>query len=35
LIEHDKVLVVSIETGTASRLERSTSWLREFELLVE
>jgi hypothetical protein len=35
LIEHDKVLVVSIETGTASRLERSTSWLREYELLVE
>jgi hypothetical protein len=35
LIEHDKVLVVSIETGTASRLERSTSWLRECDLLVE
>jgi hypothetical protein len=35
LIEHDKILVVSIEAGTASRLERSTSWLREYELLVE
>ena len=35
LIEHDQVLVVSIETGTASRLERATSWLHEFGLLVE
>ena len=35
LVALDKVLVVSIETGTASRLERTTSWLREFELLVE
>ncbi len=35
LVDHDKVLVVSLETGTASRLERTTSWLREFELLVE
>jgi|SRR5580698_4705973 hypothetical protein len=35
LINHDRVLVVSLETGTASRLERTTSWLREFELLVE
>jgi len=29
------VLVVSIEMGSASRLERVTSWLRECELLVE
>jgi hypothetical protein len=35
LVNHDKVLVVSLETGTASRLERTTSWLREFEILVE
>ena len=35
LVLNDKVLVVSIETGAASRLERTTSWLREFELLVE
>lgn len=35
LIEHDKVLIVSIETGSASRLERTTSWLRECDLLVE
>jgi hypothetical protein len=35
LIAHDKVLVVSIEQGTASRLERTTSWLRDCNLLVE
>jgi hypothetical protein len=35
LIEHDKILVVSIEWGTASRLERTTSWLRECNLLIE
>jgi hypothetical protein len=35
LIAHDKVLVVSIELGSASRLERVTSWLRECDLLVE
>jgi hypothetical protein len=35
LIAHDKVLVVSIEQGSASRLERTTSWLRECNLLVE
>ena len=35
LVNHDKVLIVTLETGTASRLERTTSWLREFELLVE
>jgi hypothetical protein len=35
LVNQDKVLVVSLETGTASRLERTTSWLREFELLSE
>lgn len=35
LVNHDKVLVVTLETGTASRLERTTSWLREFEILVE
>ncbi len=31
---HDKVLVVAIECGVASRLERVTDWLRERELLV-
>jgi hypothetical protein len=35
LVAADKILVVTLETGTASRLERTTSWLREFELLVE
>jgi hypothetical protein len=35
LIGHDQLLVVSIEMGSASRLERVTSWLRECELLVE
>jgi hypothetical protein len=35
LIANDKVLVVSIEQGSASRLERTTSWLRECNLLVE
>jgi hypothetical protein len=35
LIAHDKVLVVSIEQGSAARLERTTSWLRECNLLVE
>jgi hypothetical protein len=35
LLPDDKILVVTLETGTASRMERTTSWLREFELLVE
>lgn len=35
LIEQDKVLVVSVELGTASRMERTTSWLREWNLLIE
>lgn len=35
LVAHDKILVVTLETGTASRMERTTSWLREFDLLVE
>ncbi len=35
LVSHDKLLVVSIELGSASRLERVTSWLRECDLLVE
>jgi hypothetical protein len=35
LIPHDKVLIVSIEMGSASRLERATSWLRECSLLAE
>ncbi|HUN24898.1 MAG TPA: hypothetical protein VMU67_01230 [Steroidobacteraceae bacterium] len=35
LVTHDKVLIVTLETGTASRMERTTSWLREFGLLVE
>jgi hypothetical protein len=35
LIHHDKLLVVSLEYGSASRLERTTSWLREYQLLIE
>ena len=35
LVPHDKTLVITLETGTASRMERTTSWLREFDLLVE
>lgn len=35
LVPHDKILVVTLETGTASSMERTTSWLREFGLLVE
>ncbi len=35
LVTHDKILVVTLETGTALRMERTTSWLREFDLLVE
>ena len=35
LITQDQVLVVSVETGSASRLERATSWLRECNLLIE
>jgi hypothetical protein len=31
---HDKVLVVAVECGTASKMERITDWLRERELLV-
>ncbi len=31
---HDKVLVVAVECGVASRLERVTDWLRERDLLV-
>jgi hypothetical protein len=31
---HDKVLVVAVQCGIASRLERTTDWLRERELLV-
>jgi hypothetical protein len=31
---HDKVLVVAVECGVASRLERVTDWLNEHELLV-
>ena len=33
LIIHDKILIVSIEQGSASRLERVTSWLREVTFL--
>src|SRR5438094_91619 len=29
MITHDKILVVAISMGSASRLERVTSWLRE------
>jgi hypothetical protein len=35
LTEHDKILIVTLETGCASRLEYATSWLREYGLLVE
>lgn len=35
LLTHDKILVVTLETGTASRMDRTTGWLREFDLLVE
>jgi hypothetical protein len=35
LVINDKILVVTLETGTASRMERTSSWLREFDLLVE
>jgi len=31
---HDKVLVVAVQCGVASKLERTTDWLRERELLV-
>ena len=31
---HDKVLVVAVQCGIASRLERVTEWLRERDLLV-
>jgi hypothetical protein len=31
---HDKVLVVAVQCGVASKLERVTDWLRERELLV-
>jgi hypothetical protein len=31
---HDKVLVVAVQCGIASRMERVTDWLRERELLV-
>ena len=35
LTRDDKILVVSIEQGSADRLERVTSWLRECDLLIE
>jgi hypothetical protein len=35
LIAQDKILVVAVEWGSASRLERVTSWLRECSLLIE
>ncbi len=31
---HDKVLVVAIECGLASRMERVTDWLRDHDTLV-
>jgi hypothetical protein len=31
---HDKVLVVAVQCGIASRMEQITDWLRERELLV-
>ena len=31
---HDKVLVVAVQCGIASRMERITDWLRERDLLV-
>lgn len=32
---HDRVLVVAIECGLASRMERITEWLSEHDTLVE
>ena len=31
---HDKVLIVAIECGLASRMERVTDWLRDHDTLV-
>jgi hypothetical protein len=31
---HDKVLIISLEAGMASRLERTTDWLREHDCLA-
>ena len=31
---HDKVLIVTLECGLASRLERVTDWLRDHDMLV-
>ena len=31
---HDKVLIVAVQCGIASKMERITDWLRERELLV-
>ena len=35
LIRRDKVLVVEVHMGSASRLERVTGWLNEFGMLAE
>jgi hypothetical protein len=31
---HDKVLVISVEVGVATRMERITDWLREHDALA-
>ena len=31
---HDRVLVISVGVGRASRIERLTSWLSEYDLLA-
>ena len=35
LVGHDKVLVLEVHMGSASRLERVTGWLNEFGMLAE
>jgi hypothetical protein len=35
LVGHDKVLVLEVHTGSASRLERVTGWLNEYGMLAE
>jgi hypothetical protein len=35
LVGHDKVLVLEVHMGSASRLERVTGWLNEYGMLAE
>jgi hypothetical protein len=35
LVGHDKVLVLEVQVGSASRLERVTGWLNEYGMLAE